>query len=124
MPLAGLALSRSERKRRNGDSSAVTISVDQLGRRRRQGTIRLVETRLVARQIYGVETGVDPQAMIYFGIAGGSLALALSLLYARYVRRDPQALRSGGGFTLFAICMLLCAIGAAAAGLVSMQGSR
>ena len=67
---------------------------------------------------------MDPQALIYFGIAGGSLALALSLLYARYVRRDPQALRSGGGFTLFAVCMLLCAIGAAAAGLVSVQGGR
>lgn len=62
--------------------------------------------------------------MIYFAVAAGSLAMALSLLYARYVRRDPQAVRSGGGFTLFAICMLLFAIGAAAAGLVSAQGSR
>ena len=67
---------------------------------------------------------MDPQAMIYFGVAGGSLALALSLLYARYVRRDPQAVRSGGGFTLFAFCMLLFAIGAAAAGLVSVGGRR
>ena len=95
-----------------------------LDHRRRQGTIRFAETKLVTRRNNGVETGVDPQAMIYFGIAGGSLALALSLLYARYVRRDPQALRSGGGFTLFAVCMLLCAIGAAAAGLISVQGSR
>ncbi len=62
--------------------------------------------------------------MIYFGVAGGSLALAMSLLYARYVRRDPQALRSGGGFTLFAICMLLFAVGAAAAGLVTVRSSR
>ncbi len=67
---------------------------------------------------------MDPQALIYFGAAGGALALAVSLLYARYVRRDPQAIRSGGGFTLFAICMLLFAVGAAAAGLVSVQGSR
>ncbi len=76
------------------------------------------------RPLDGVTTGVGPQALIYFGVAGGSLALALSLLYARYVRHDPQAVRSRGGFTLFAICMLLFAIGAAAAGLVSVQGSR
>ncbi len=77
-----------------------------------------------ARRVDGVATDVDSQAMIYFGVAGGSLALALSLLYARYVRRDPQAIRSGGGFTLFAVCMLLFAIGAAAAGLASVRGSR
>ena len=59
--------------------------------------------------------------MIYFGAAGGSLALALSLLYARYVRKDPQAVRSGGGFTLFAGCLLLFALGAAAAGFASVR---
>jgi hypothetical protein len=64
---------------------------------------------------------VDPQTLIYFGVAGGALALALSLLYARYVRKDPAAVRSRGGFTLFAIFMVLFAIGAAAAGLVSVQ---
>jgi hypothetical protein len=62
--------------------------------------------------------------MIYFGAAGGSLALALSLLYARYVRRDPHAVRSGGGFTFFAFCLLLFALGAAAAGLVSARVGR
>ena len=62
--------------------------------------------------------------MIYFGIAGGSLALALTLLHARYVRRDPQAVRSGGGFTFFAACMLLFALGATAAGFVSWQAGR
>jgi hypothetical protein len=71
-----------------------------------------------------VTTGVGPQALIYFGVAGGALALALSLLHARYVRRDPQAVRSRGGFTLFAVCLLLFAIGAAAAGLVSAQVGR
>ena len=91
---------------------------------RRQSTIRCATIRPVAWPSAGVATGVDPQAIIYFGVAGGSLALALSLLYTRYVRRDPQAVHSGGGFTLFAVCMLLFAIGAAAAGLVSVQGSR
>ena len=64
------------------------------------------------------------QAMIYFGVAGGSLALALTLLYARYVRQDPRAVQSRGGFTLFAVCMLLFAVGATAAGLVSIQAGR
>ena len=59
--------------------------------------------------------------MIYFGAAGGALALALSLLYARYVRKDPQAVRSGGGSTLFAMCLLLFALGAAVAGLASAR---
>ena len=67
---------------------------------------------------------MGPQTMIYFAVAGGSLALALSLLYARYVRQDPQAVRSRGGYTLFALCMLLFALGAAAAGLVSVEAGR
>jgi hypothetical protein len=71
-----------------------------------------------------VTTGVGPQALIYFGVAGGSLALALSLLHARYVRRDPQAVRSRGGFTLFAVCLLLFALGSSAAGLVSARAGR
>jgi hypothetical protein len=62
--------------------------------------------------------------MIYFGAAGGAVALALSLLYTRYVRRDPQAVRSGGGFTFFAFCMLLFGLGAAVAGLTSIQAGR
>ena len=76
------------------------------------------------RPIDGVTTGVSLQALIYFGVAGGSLALAVSLLHARYVRQDPQAVRSRGGFTLFAVCLLLFAVGAAAAGLVSAQAGR
>lgn len=59
------------------------------------------------------------QSMIYFGAAGGSLALALSLLYARYVRKEAKAVRSGSGVTLFAMCLLLFALGAAAAGLAA-----
>ena len=39
--------------------------------------------------------------MIYFGAAGGSFALALTLLHARYIRKDAQAIHSGGGFNAF-----------------------
>jgi hypothetical protein len=67
---------------------------------------------------------VGLQALIYFGVAAGSLALAISLLYGRYVRRDPRAVRSRGGVTLFAVCLLLFALGAAAAGLISARVGR
>ena len=62
--------------------------------------------------------------MIWFGVAGGSAALGLSLLYQRYVRRDSQAVRSGGGFTLFAVSLLICAVGAAIAGVAYLRTSR
>lgn len=67
---------------------------------------------------------MGPQALIWFGIAGGAVALALSLLFSRFVRRDPHAVRSGGGFTLFAIFLLLFGIGALVAGLASMRVGR
>jgi len=67
---------------------------------------------------------VGPQTLIYFAVAAGSLGLALSLLYKRYVRQEPQAIRSGGGFTFFAGFMLLFAIGAVVAGYVSLQAGR
>jgi hypothetical protein len=62
--------------------------------------------------------------LIWFGIAGGAVALAVSLLYSRYVRHDPQAVRSGGGFTLFAAFLLLFAMGALVAGLASLRAGR
>ncbi|MDQ3044101.1 MAG: hypothetical protein M3R06_02965 [Chloroflexota bacterium] len=61
------------------------------------------------------------QAIVWFGIAGGGAAFALSLLHARYVRRTPQAIRSRGSFTLFALLMLLFALGAAAAGYAALR---
>ena len=71
-----------------------------------------------------VAGSVGPQALIWFTIAGGAVALALSLLYARYVRRDASAVRSRGGATLFAVFMLLFAAGAAAAGFVAVKAGR
>jgi hypothetical protein len=107
----------------DGDSFAVAISVVQVGFPRRRGTIRLL-IGPVERPLDGVSPGVGPQSLIYFIVAGGSLVMALSLLYARYVRHDPRAARSRGGFTLFAVCLLLFAVGAAAAGLISAQAGR
>lgn len=64
------------------------------------------------------------QALIWYGVAGGAAVLALSLLHARYVRKDAQAVRSGGGFALFALVLLLFAVGAAVAGYAASQAGR
>lgn len=60
------------------------------------------------------------QTLVWFGIAGGAALFALSLLHARYIARQPRAVQSRGGFTLFAIVMLIFAIGAAVAGIFSL----
>ncbi len=59
------------------------------------------------------------QALIWFGAAGGAAAFGILLLWQRYVRHEPQAVRSGGAYTLFAVCMVLFAIGALVVGFVS-----
>ena len=59
------------------------------------------------------------QALVYFGISGGTLLLALSLLRKRFVERDARAVSSRGGYTMFAILMLLFAAGAFVAGYLS-----
>lgn len=62
---------------------------------------------------------MNGQALLYFGISGGTLLLAFSLLRKRYIERDHVAVGSGGGYTMFAILMLLFAIGAFFAGYFS-----
>ena len=64
------------------------------------------------------------QSLIWFGVAGAAAVVAVSLLYARYVRKESRAVRSRGGFTLFALCLLLFAAGAAAAGIASVRAGR
>lgn len=67
---------------------------------------------------------MGPQSLIYFGIAVGSLLLAISLLRRRYVNKDQEAVRSGGAFAAFAAFMILFAFGAALAGYVSLRAGR
>ena len=64
------------------------------------------------------------QSLIWFGVAGAAAAVAASLLYARYVRKESRAVRSRGGFTLFALCLLLFSAGATAAGIASVRAGR
>ncbi|HEY7036767.1 MAG TPA: hypothetical protein VH482_35900 [Thermomicrobiales bacterium] len=61
------------------------------------------------------------QSLVWFGIAGGAALFALSLLHARYIAKQPQAVRSRGSYTLFALLMLFFALGAAVAGIISLQ---
>ena len=59
------------------------------------------------------------QALVYFGISGGTLLMALSLLRKRYIEQDRSAVTSRGGYTMFAILMVLFSIGAFFAGYFS-----
>ena len=57
------------------------------------------------------------QSLIYFGMSGGALLVAVQLLRQRYLLKDQPAVRSGGGYTMFALVMVLFAIGAFLAGI-------
>lgn len=59
------------------------------------------------------------QSLVYFGISGGALILAIQLLRQRFVAKDRQAVRSGGGYTGFALVLILFAVGAFLAGLIA-----
>jgi len=67
---------------------------------------------------------VGPQAVLWFGIAGGAAVFGGSLLYSRYVRRTPRAVASGGSFTLFGIFSFIFAVGAVVAGIAAAQAGR
>jgi len=62
---------------------------------------------------------MDIVALVWFGIAGGALAFAISLLYQRYVKKTPHAVQSRGSFAMFAAIMVMFAIGAALAGIAA-----
>lgn len=70
------------------------------------------------------EEQLGGQALLWFGIAGGAALFALSLLHARYVQKAPRAVQSRGAFTMFAVFMLIFAIGAAAAGIAAARLGR
>jgi hypothetical protein len=67
---------------------------------------------------------VGPQAVLWFGIAGGAAAFGGSLLYNRYIKKTPQAVKSGGSFTLFGVFSIIFAIGAVVAGIAAAQAGR
>jgi len=62
---------------------------------------------------------MSAESLVYFGISGGTLVLALSLLRQRYLERDRTAVSSRGGYTMFAMLMLLFSAGAFLAGYFS-----
>jgi hypothetical protein len=63
---------------------------------------------------------VGAQTLLWFGISGGALVFALSLLRQRYITKTPRAVQSRGSYTLFAILMVFFAFGAFVAGLASL----
>jgi hypothetical protein len=63
---------------------------------------------------------MEAQTILWFGISGGALIFALSLIRQRYITKTPRAMQSRGSFTMFAILMLIFAVGAFVAGLVSL----
>jgi hypothetical protein len=67
---------------------------------------------------------VGAQSLLWFGLGGGAALFAISLLRQRYVTKERQAVRSRGGFTMFAILMLIFAAGAIAAGVASARAGR
>ncbi len=65
---------------------------------------------------------METAALVWFGIAGGALLFAATLLYQRYIQRMPRAVQSRGSFAMFAAIMVLFAIGAVIAGVASSGG--
>lgn len=64
------------------------------------------------------------QAIVWFGIALGAAAVALSLLHARYVRKETRAVAAGGASPMFACFMLLFALFAVVAGVAAQRVGR
>jgi hypothetical protein len=67
---------------------------------------------------------VGPQSTLWFVVAVVAAGFGLSMLYQRFVRRSPAAVRSGAGSILFAIFMLIFAAGAAIAGYAAVTVGR
>ena len=63
---------------------------------------------------------MDAQTILWFGLSGGALIFALSLIRQRYITRTPRAMQSRGAFTMFAVLMLIFSFGALIAGLASL----
>lgn len=62
---------------------------------------------------------MEAVAIVWFGISGGALVFAATLLYQRYIQKMPRAVESRGSFAMFAGLMVLFAVGAAIAGIAS-----
>lgn len=62
---------------------------------------------------------MDGITIVWYGISGGALVFAATLLFQRYIQKVPRAVQSGGSFAMFAFIMVLFAIGAAVAGYAS-----
>ena len=64
---------------------------------------------------------MDAQAAVWFVIAAIAAFGGVRLLFERYIAKKSTAVQSRGGATLFALCMIIFALGAFAAGLISVS---
>jgi cytosine/uracil/thiamine/allantoin permease len=62
---------------------------------------------------------MDAQAIVWFVIAAVAGGAAIRLVFNQFIAKKPSALHSPGGTTLFAICLLLFAVGAIVAGFMT-----
>jgi hypothetical protein len=62
---------------------------------------------------------MEAQAIVWFLIAAVAGGAAVRLFIERFITKKPTPLHSSGGTLLFAICLLLSAIGALAAGFIT-----
>ena len=62
---------------------------------------------------------MDAQAIVWFVIAAVAGGAAIRLVFNQFIAKKPSALHSSGGTTLFAICLLLFAVGAIVAGFMT-----
>jgi len=62
---------------------------------------------------------MDAQAIVWFIISAVAGGAALRLFYNQYIVKKPNSLHSRGGTTLFAVCLVLFALGALAAGFLT-----
>ena len=62
---------------------------------------------------------MDAQAIVWFVIAAVAGGAAVRLVFNQFIAKKPSALHSRGGTTLFAICLLMFALGALAAGFIT-----
>ena len=62
---------------------------------------------------------MSAQSIVWFAIAAGALFSALRVFNRRFIKKDRYAVGSGGGFTMFGVLMLLGAVAAFVAGLLT-----
>jgi hypothetical protein len=103
-------------RRQIGWPPVVTRARYHVGYETSGGAAAIVNHFCFAKACFSI---MDAQALIWFGLSGGTAIFGLSLLYQRFVQKQPRAVQAGASYPMFALLMLFFALGALAAGLIS-----